>query len=392
MDDTLTISTESDGQQHKDQDPNTTTDESILTPAETNSNSTEPEPSIDHETSNGADKADITPKKGALKAKSPKKDGLKFDLNVGDNVVAESDLEEVSSSSDSEDDADVASSKAAGKKKKKKLTRAKSKLKTKTSKSPSAKEKKKAKQQPPTIDSDVETEESDSGDSGDDSDDDAQTPKVGLKKQVKALTEQLGQIQKQLAPPAAYPVPPFGAGGYYPAQGAGLPYGYGPAMPPALPSAVAPRPATIPKTRKDVDASRSRLESVFGSLSRFPTDFLFPGGYRGSGFAEDDEGLKGDRKSKKPVRPDFKRVDSVWDSKMHNFRLKDTVENVDDAGYDKYVFHVRRTFDFENKYRSTIIDIKSKLLRECLQDVIGNVKGFSLVDETPKIPPNMLFL
>lgn len=392
MDDTLTISTESDGQQHKDHDPNTTTDESILTPADTNSNSTEPEPNNDHETSKEADKAEITPKKGALKAKSPKKDGPNFDLKAVDNTAAESDLEEVSSSSDSEDDADVASGKAAGKKKKK-LTRSKSKLKTKASKSPSAKGKKKAKQQQsPTIDSDVETEESDSADSGDDSDDDAQTPKVGLKKQVKALTEQLGQIQKQLAPSPAYPVPPFGAGGYYPAQGAGLSYGFGPAIPPGLTSAVASRPVTTPKPRKDVDASRSRLESLFGGLSRFPTDMLFPGGYRGSGFAEDDDDLKGDRKSKKPVRPDFKRVDSVWDSKMHNFRLKDTVENVDDAGYDKYVFHVRRTFDFENKYRSTIIDIKSKLLRECLQDVIGNVKGFSLVDETPKIPPNMLFL
>lgn len=392
MDDTLTVSTESDGQQHKDTDPNTTTDESILTPVETNSNSTEASPSKDQTTSKDADKADTTPKKGALKTKSPKKDGLKFDLNGGDNAAADSDLEEVSSSS--EDDADVASSKAA--KKKKKLTRAKSKLKTKASKSPSAKEKKRAKQQLPTIDSDVETDESDSGDSDDDSDEDTQTPKVGLKKQVKALTEQLGQIQKQLAPSAAYPLPPFGASGYYPAQGAGYPYGYGPAIPSAVPSVAASRPATTSKSRKDVDPSRSRLESLFGSLSRFPSDILglpgLPAGYRGPRFTEDDEELTRDRKSKKPVRPDFKRVDSVWDGKMHNFRLKDTVENVDDAGYDRYVFHVRRTFDFENKYRSTIIDIKSKLLRECLQDVIGNVKGFSLVDETPKIPPNMLFL
>jgi hypothetical protein len=38
------------------------------------------------------------------------------------------------------------------------------------------------------------------------------------------------------------------------------------------------------------------------------------------------------------------------------------------------------------------VDIKSKALRECLQSVIGNPKGISLVDETPKLDPNILFL
>lgn len=55
--------------------------------------------------------------------------------------------------------------------------------------------------------------------------------------------------------------------------------------------------------------------------------------------------------------------------------------------YDVYIFHVRRTFDCEVKYRATVVDIRSKLWRECLQDVIGNVRGASLVDETPKLTP-----
>ncbi|KAI0880545.1 uncharacterized protein GGS22DRAFT_82777 [Annulohypoxylon maeteangense] len=96
----------------------------------------------------------------------------------------------------------------------------------------------------------------------------------------------------------------------------------------------------------------------------------------------------------KPViqRLEFKRVDQVWDSQIHNYKLQDTAENASNSQYDEYLFHVRRTFDWEGKYKTTIVDIKSKQLREALQDVIGSVKGVSLVEETPKVDPKMLFL
>uniref|UniRef100_A0A1Y1K6Y8 AAA+ ATPase domain-containing protein n=1 Tax=Photinus pyralis TaxID=7054 RepID=A0A1Y1K6Y8_PHOPY len=97
-------------------------------------------------------------------------------------------------------------------------------------------------------------------------------------------------------------------------------------------------------------------------------------------------------KSRKERKVDYKRVDSVWDSTLYTFKLQDTAEVTTNSKYDKYIFHVRRTFDSEGKYRNTVVDIKSKLLRECLQDVIGNVRGVSLVDETPKLDPNLLFL
>ncbi|KAK9791916.1 hypothetical protein SCARD494_07323 [Seiridium cardinale] len=90
-------------------------------------------------------------------------------------------------------------------------------------------------------------------------------------------------------------------------------------------------------------------------------------------------------------RLDFKRVDQVWDSNIHNFKLQDTAESIH-SRYDEYLFHVRRTFDWEGKYKATIIDIKSKQLREALRDVMGNIKGVSLVEDTPKLDPNMLFL
>ncbi|KAI2605622.1 hypothetical protein GGR54DRAFT_633463 [Hypoxylon sp. NC1633] len=102
---------------------------------------------------------------------------------------------------------------------------------------------------------------------------------------------------------------------------------------------------------------------------------------------------KGGRNGKSATqRLEFKRVDQVWDSQIHNYKLQDTAENANNSQYDEYLFHVRRTFDWEGKYKTTIVDIKSKQLREALQDVIGSVKGVSLVEETPKLDPKMLFL
>lgn len=97
------------------------------------------------------------------------------------------------------------------------------------------------------------------------------------------------------------------------------------------------------------------------------------------------------RRSKTP-RLDFKRVDQVWDSTIHNYKLQDTAEGVTDPEYEGYLFHVRRTFDWEGKYKQTVVDIKSKLLRDSLQEVIGDIKGVSLVEEVPKLDPNLLFL
>ncbi|KKY38223.1 putative aaa family atpase [Diaporthe ampelina] len=103
-------------------------------------------------------------------------------------------------------------------------------------------------------------------------------------------------------------------------------------------------------------------------------------------------GSAADPQKQKSKKYDFKRVDQVWDNSIHNFKLQDTAESAADKKYDGFCFHVRRTFDWEGKYKATVVDVKSKALRECLQDVIGNIKGVSLVDETPKLDPNVLFL
>ncbi|KAG5979902.1 hypothetical protein E4U55_004646 [Claviceps digitariae] len=97
-------------------------------------------------------------------------------------------------------------------------------------------------------------------------------------------------------------------------------------------------------------------------------------------------------RSRNGVKLGYKRVDAVWDSRLYLYKLQSTAKVTSDTKYDGYLFHVRRTFDSEGRYQSSFVDIKSKLLRECLQDVIGTVRGVNLVEETPKLDPNLLFL
>lgn len=56
------------------------------------------------------------------------------------------------------------------------------------------------------------------------------------------------------------------------------------------------------------------------------------------------------------------------------------------------MFNVRRSFDPSSRYISTSVDIKSKGLRDCLKEIMGEIKGINLVTEKPSIDPNMLFL
>ena len=72
--------------------------------------------------------------------------------------------------------------------------------------------------------------------------------------------------------------------------------------------------------------------------------------------------------------------------------LKNTAEDPDVGEYDQYLFQIRRKFDWENKYTDTVVDIKSKPLKEVLKHVMGEVKGVSFAEDTPVVDPNMLFL
>ncbi|KAI9819345.1 MAG: hypothetical protein M1832_004050 [Thelocarpon impressellum] len=100
----------------------------------------------------------------------------------------------------------------------------------------------------------------------------------------------------------------------------------------------------------------------------------------------------GSKKKKRGSRLEYKRVDQLWDSSIHDYKLTDTAENEDGDEYDQYIFTVRRKFDWEGKYESTAVDIKSRALKEALNSVMDGVKGVSLVEDTPVLDPNMLFL
>lgn len=97
-------------------------------------------------------------------------------------------------------------------------------------------------------------------------------------------------------------------------------------------------------------------------------------------------------KNKRASKVAFKRVDQLWDQSIHNYKLTETVDDPDQDEWDQYIFTIRRKFDWEHKYQETFVDIKSKPLKDCLQHVMKDVKGVSLVQDTPHIDPNMLFL
>jgi hypothetical protein len=86
---------------------------------------------------------------------------------------------------------------------------------------------------------------------------------------------------------------------------------------------------------------------------------------------------------------EYKRVDQVYDMTIHDWKLVESNKEQKDE-FD-CVFTVRRRLDWEGKYRETAVDIKSKLLRNALQEVFKDCRSISLVEDTPQIDPHTLF-
>ncbi|OAL03145.1 hypothetical protein IQ06DRAFT_292366 [Phaeosphaeriaceae sp. SRC1lsM3a] len=94
----------------------------------------------------------------------------------------------------------------------------------------------------------------------------------------------------------------------------------------------------------------------------------------------------------KPVKKnalEFKRVDQVYDMKIRDWKLVESNQDAKDE-FD-CVFTVRRRLNWEGKYQETQVDIKSKVLRNCLQEVFKECKSISLVEDTPQLDPHTLF-
>lgn len=81
----------------------------------------------------------------------------------------------------------------------------------------------------------------------------------------------------------------------------------------------------------------------------------------------------------------------MYDKDAHEWTIKDTVTEIKVDNYSEYVFTVRRCFDYEGRYTCTVLDIKSPLLKDALNDVLGNVRGVSLVEDIPVIDPKVVF-
>ena len=279
------------------------------------------------------------------------------DLDSGDSANA------TSSSSDSDDSASESETSKNKRVAKKRQDPQKSRKKTR------AKKQKKPVKTKDSSDSDSDSDSSGSGDSDSSDDEKGQPTRAELAKQIQQLILlQQQQQQQQHHGSSSYQYPP---GGHQYNAGLG-----GSVPPPIYDTGLRSNP---PRPRRLGHHPSGRANIGLGGLD---PNLLLDG----------KQQLKDKKKRQKATKLDFKRVDQVWDNTIHNYKLQDTAEGKVDAQYDEFIFHVRRTFDWEGKYKATIVDIKSKLLRECLSDVMGNIKGVSLVEDTPKLDPNMLFL
>lgn len=86
---------------------------------------------------------------------------------------------------------------------------------------------------------------------------------------------------------------------------------------------------------------------------------------------------------------EFKRVDQVWDTKLRDYKLIESMAEQKDEF--ECVFTVRRRFNWEGKLRETLVDVKSKALRGVLQVVLKECKCVSLVEDIPEIDPHILY-
>ncbi|CAK7217672.1 hypothetical protein SBRCBS47491_003242 [Sporothrix bragantina] len=372
--------------------------------------STEADSKKTSKSSNGEDKTrtkDKESKGKAAKGKKSKKTVL-IDIESSSDSDSDSDLSSLASEFSSGSDSDTDDSSSSGGASKKKLQLKKRRAAAKAKKhSRSKKSKKPIKVQGMSdSDSDSDSYSSDSFESAFESSSDSDFEKRGrhaTKKGGRAGRNPMDTLNNMLVPPGmpafnAYQSPPqvpyfnapMGNMGYM--GGMGQAFNTMPAFvpPPQMPPINPPRGITggrgglPPMSRGGHGMGRGGLRgghpnAIFNNNGGNPDE-------------TDDRRRRKHSKRRKSKSLNFKRVDQVWDNKIHNYKLQDTAEGSADAEYEGYVFHVRRTFDWEGKYKQTVVDIKSKLLRDALQEVMGNIKGVSLVEEVPKLDPNLLFL
>jgi hypothetical protein len=137
----------------------------------------------------------------------------------------------------------------------------------------------------------------------------------------------------------------------------------------------APVDASIPGN--DIDSQVARVETILAGLK-----------FRQTAASATAITTKLDKPVKKNAL-EFKRVDQVYDMKIHDWKLVESNNDTKDE-FD-CLFTVRRRLNWEGKYQETQVDIKSKVLRNCLQEIFKDCKNISLVEDIPQLDPHTLF-
>ncbi|OJD20608.1 hypothetical protein ACJ73_08055, partial [Blastomyces percursus] len=154
------------------------------------------------------------------------------------------------------------------------------------------------------------------------------------------------------------------------------------------PSTLSPTP-TPPCTPIDENAQRSlMLDGVIQEIRVNPTaaESSTEGAESGTHKPSDSKPAVAALGSKL----DFKRVEEIWDKTTLQYKTKEAVEEVLDE-LDQYAFVVRTRTGKNSTKRTVCVDIKSKFLRDALQDVLKVVKSISLQEDKPSVELDLLY-
>ena len=143
---------------------------------------------------------------------------------------------------------------------------------------------------------------------------------------------------------------------------------------------------TTPESEETSGLSKKVTATIQEALEEVVEEML-----KRSGSSASKRGRKS-KKSKRGKSASYYRADQIWDRELYDWKLRPSAEADKDETLGEHIFHVRRCFDWENKYTETLVDIKSKMLRNALRVVMKNCRAVSLAEDEPAIDPNMLFL
>jgi hypothetical protein len=99
--------------------------------------------------------------------------------------------------------------------------------------------------------------------------------------------------------------------------------------------------------------------------------------------------------SERRVSPKFRRVDRYWSAVDQKFiEVKPAAElgHRDAAQVENDIFVICRDLQHNRVHVKTTVEIKDSLLRQCLQNVMGNISGVNFAEDNPALDPKTLFL